>query len=644
MTEWSIDKAGRTFAYGVWWAPVRPHAGRTTIMPRPRYEIEMTCYRFLRGITDMLPKGFTRPPGIKDLFHHFKAIAIELWGAGDSLFPWEWNPNAERMLQCKIDHTFLMIGGHKSSGKSEFLVAWSFVNYLASPKNTKVLITSVSLKSAKTKIWGSVQLAWQQAARSMAKWYGVKPSEGESLLPGKLMANGMIRYQWLDASTDKYGMDLVAGDADGASQNTPKIQGTKATYLYVVLDELSELDHGLMNTIISNLFKSDKEENELTDVTGAFNPNSHFDPAGKECEPYWSGDVKGWTHVNTEMEEWPIRRGWFIRFDGAKSPNVLLGYQKWKGLLTKTTYDDFVAQNGTKSKEYWQMYAAFWSPTGSVECIYDENELEASMAFAPISKEWLSSPTPCAFLDPSFAHGGDGAAAAFGLCGEARIGGKTIRVLSITEVLSLDAEIDAKKDKPTQVAAAYIRECRNRKIEPRNAGLDSTGAGMVLYSLIAKDWSPDILKVGFGDSASDQPISRIDRTPAKERYVRMVSEIWYSGKPLIRSGQLKGIPMDVAIEMCARTYETQNGRIKVESKEDMKLRALRSPDRADALLGLSHLCRMRMGLVAEERSAGSLTGAQYRKGSILAKTARNLAKAITPGIQFSGGNALWRRK
>lgn len=601
----------------------------------------MTCYRFLRGLET--PKGFTRPPGIQDAFHHFKAICIELWGREDSMFPWEWNPNAERMLRIKLERPFLMIGGHKSSGKSEFLVVWGIVNFLASPKNTKVLITSVSLKSAKTKIWGSVSLAWQQAGRTMSALYGVTAKDGESLLPGKLMANGLIRWETGGYNTDKYGLELIAGDADGASQNTPKIQGTKAKYLYVELDELSELDHGLMNTIISNLFKSDKEENEVTDVTGAFNPNSHFDPAGKECEPYWSEEKKGWTHVDTSMTEWPIKRGWFIRFDGSQSPNVLLGTEKWKGLLTKTTYDSFIQQNGTKSKEYWQMYAAFWSPTGSVECIYDENELSSCGAFVPVEKEWISPPEPCAFLDPAFAHGGDGVAAAFGLCGQAKINGKTIQVLSITEVKELDAQIDVKLDKPTQVADIFIRECKQRGISPKNAGLDYGGGGTGVYSLLAIKWSAELYKVDFGSSASEMPISRVDKTPAKDRYVRMVSEIWYSGKPLIRSGQLKGIPMHAAVEMCARTYETVNGKIKVESKEDMKLRALRSPNAADALLGLAHLCKMRLGLMAEERSAGSLTGRAYRRGSVAGKFARKLSNCAQKGLQYQGGNALWKR-
>lgn len=639
LKEWDITKKGEVFAYGVLWAPIRPHSGRDTIMPRPRYDIEMTCYRFLRGLP--VPAGFTRPSGIRSVKHHYMAISNELWGVSDSIWPFEWNPNAERILDNKLENSFLMIGGHKSSSKTETIVNWGLVNYLACPFYTKCLITSVSLKAAKTKIWGSVSLAWQQAGRRMAQLYGWPPADAEKLLPGKLMANGIIRYEQGGVTAEQAGLELVAGDADGASQNTPKIQGTKRKYIYVILDELSELDHGLMNTIISNLFKANEEVGGKTDVTGAFNPNSHFDPAGKECEPYWSEEKKGWSHVDTTMDEWPIRRGKFIRFDGAKSPNVLLGYEKWNGLLTKATYDSFVQLTGTKSKEYWQMYAAFWSPTGSVECIYDENELARSMN--PVTTEWIYPATPCAFMDPSFAHGGDGAAMAFGLCGEAKIEGKTIKVLSITEVLGLDAQIDAKQDKPTQVARLFVSECQKRGIGPQNAGMDTTGAGAVLYSLIAKDWSPAILKVGFGDSASDMPISRIDKTPAKEKYVRMVSEIWYSGKPLIRSGQIRGLPADVAIEMCARTYETVNGKIKVESKEDMKLRALRSPDKADAALGLAHLCRMRLGLMAEERSAGTLTGRAYRKGSVAGKVARKLSSCSQKGLDYRGGSALWKR-
>src|SRR5262249_41484314 len=89
-----------------------------------------------------------------------------------------------------------------------------------------------------------------------------------------------------------------------------------------------------------------------------------------------------------------------------------------------------------------------------------------------------------------------------------------------------------------------------------------------------------------------------DITPGKERYHDRVTEIWYSGRELLRQGQLKGIPPALMVEMTARKYGTTGikKRIYAEPKADMKLRTLRSPDIADAAFILVTLCRERFGL------------------------------------------------
>lgn len=83
----------------------------------------------------------------------------------------------------------------------------------------------------------------------------------------------------------------------------------------------------------------------------------------------------------------------------------------------------------------------------------------------------------------------------------------------------------------------------------------------------------------------------------------MVSELWYVGREFIRSGQLKGLQPDIVTEMVARTYEETGGVVRVESKDDMKLRTKKSPDIADSLFLTLHIARMRHGLSSTETSA-----------------------------------------
>jgi len=82
-----------------------------------------------------------------------------------------------------------------------------------------------------------------------------------------------------------------------------------------------------------------------------------------------------------------------------------------------------------------------------------------------------------------------------------------------------------------------------------------------------------------------------------------MSEIWYQGQELLRSQQLRGIPMDLAREMVNRKYETRGTavKIKVEAKVDYKSRIGKSPDIADAAFILVDLCRSRFGFMGGER-------------------------------------------
>jgi hypothetical protein len=140
-----------------------------------------------------------------------------------------------------------------------------------------------------------------------------------------------------------------------------------------------------------------------------------------------------------------------------------------------------------------------------------------------------------------------------------------------------------------------------RGVQPRNAGYDKSGAGGPLGDFISVAWSKDVYGLQFGGRASDKPVSAYDPTPSHERYVNSVSEIWYSAKEYMRTGQVKGIGDELMREMCMRKLDP-NGeknlalRIKVLPKSEMKQRFGISPDIADAGMGLLALARERLNL------------------------------------------------
>jgi hypothetical protein len=152
-----------------------------------------------------------------------------------------------------------------------------------------------------------------------------------------------------------------------------------------------------------------------------------------------------------------------------------------------------------------------------------------------------------------------------------------------------------------QVVQWFRNECIARGVQPRHAGYDKSGAGGPLCDFISVAWSKDVFGLQFGGRASEKPVSAYDPTPAHDRYVNHVSEIWYSAKEYMRSGQIKGIGTELMVEMCQRKLDPNgeknlNLRIKVLPKTEMKSRFGMSPDIADAGMGLLALARERLNL------------------------------------------------
>jgi hypothetical protein len=611
-----------TWCAGVWWKPIQVNPkDPSAIMPRPMYDIHKEIYWNLTN-------GWATPPGHKGRKHHFMEMVKEVFGYKEATWFFEWNPNAEAVLEEKMNgEKWVMVAGHASSAKTTFMVLWGVMNYLMDPWNTKVIVTSTTLKQAKRKIWAEVDQCWHQVIRHRAKTYGISREEAERQMPGKFMADGIIKYRGEHGETDAAGMEVIAGDASNSKETVEKIQGSKRKRIFVLLEELASLESALVNTVTGNLMA-----NTNCDVMGAFNPDSHYDEAGKASEP-----VDGWSSITQESTRWRNKRGVTLRFDGKNSPNVVLGYEKWKGLLTRAAYERAENELGPDSKIFWSQYRGYWSPTGSLECVFSEAEIEQYHAEMPITNEWISPPKPCGFMDASFEHGGDRAFLVIGKCGDAKTPAGIRRVLSYTHLIHLDADINKKEDKSEQIVEKFIAECKIHGIEPEHAGFDVTGASS-LYSLIKRDWSDKVLAVKFGEVASDQPLSRLDQRLSKDEYSRKSDEIWYAAKPLIRSHQLKGFHPDVIKDMVSRTFKRKNGKIQMETKDEMKSRGLRSPDRGDSALGLGFLCRQRMGLMAEERSADK---GQNGGNKSFQKAAKAMADMQTPVVSFSGGGGLW---
>lgn len=509
---------------------------------------------------------------------HFWNICAMLWGP-KSTKPFIRHPWAEKMTAKACQEKYLGISGCGSSGKSDWGAVWGIVNWLAAPKETLVMMTSTSLKESQKRIWGSCKSYWQ-----------ARPG-----LPGKLVDSvGMIRTE--DGSgvfNDKEGIALIACEKKDEKEAIGKIIGAKNQRVILIGDELPELTEALLNAAVSNLAL-----NPYFQFVGLGNFRSQYDAFGVFIRP-----KSGYDSISVEDDEWETELGTCLHLDGMRSPNIIDGADRWP-IYNSKNLANHKKDLGADSAMFWRMCRSFHAPVGISDTIYSEADILSGKAMDQDCL-WMSQPIRVSSLDPSFTDGGDRCAQHFGSLGECVDGVWRMR---LDKTILLRENVGNKAPRDYQIARQFRDNCIAEQIPPRNAATDTTGAGSVLWSIIAEEWSREVLAVNFSGSPSEFFVRANDTMAADKQFDRRVSELWCVGREYMKFGQIKGITPDLARELKARRYDTIKGaeglRVSIEKKRDMKKRLGFSPDLADSWCVLLDLCRQRFGFLAGGQSTG----------------------------------------
>lgn len=496
------------------------------------------------------------------------------------------NPWAEKMAIETARRPTLAVLGGLNSNKTDFFAVWGLVSWLADVWNTMVLLVSTTIDDSKRRMWGSVKKYFQGSTVA---------------LPGKLI-DSLREIRTDDGSghsDNKCGIQLIAGVKSKEKEAVGKLIGIKQGKLLFVCDEMPELSPALAEAYFSNLAPS----NQNAQMVGIGNFASIYDSLGTLCTP-----KGGWGSVSPEDAEWECERGVYcIRFDGLKSPNLLLGEDKYPFLYSSKSLAKHKEAYGENSAEFWRMCRSFPCPEGSVHVIYSDADFIRGNAHG--TAIWMEPPVPVSAADPSFTNGGDNFAVVDGLFGKDNTGKQ---VLLYTGWRYLYENMDLTKAgeaRDLQTARQFADHCRDRKVAPQNSASDASGPGGLAWgSILTAVWSHLWLPVKFGESPSERLVSEDDPKSCSEAFVNKVTELWFVGRGFVRSGQIKGLPVEVARQLKSRHYKTVKGaslKMQVEPKPDMKSRVGFSPDLADAALELIELCRERFGF-----TPGSMNGVQ----------------------------------
>lgn len=496
------------------------------------------------------------------------------------------NSQTDRIWNALDKYPFLCIMGHGSASKSYTAAAWMLLDWWHDSHNTAVIITSDTVSSMSRRIWSDVKALLHSTRIPM---------------PGILIDSRHIIKS--SPTDDKNAIAGIAAESDDAES---KIQGVHTKRIRVVIDEADNRLSGSVWKAISNLETS----GELR-VVALANPADITGNFGRNCEP-----KDGWSSVNSEVDkEWTSKTGAHVlRLDGLDSPNIVSGRDDFPFLLTNKGLNGIREKKGEDSPEWWTYVRAWFPPEGSSGVIFNKEITDRSQGIEPI---WYADKVPIAACDPAFEGG---AACVLGLGYTGRPAGNPrqhiVQGVRWIEIKRSDTSVPITLDFARQIKTL----CLNHGVKPSHFICDGTGNALGLTDQLKIIWSGDIVVQMFGGNPTELKITQEDTVTCVDRYDRFVSELWYSAREWMKAGlvYLPKPPDDLIFELQARTYEMRRGKIRVETKDEMKDRGLKSPDYGDTCCLMVHLVRLRSGgftpsITGQSMEARGDTLAKFKK-------------------------------
>jgi hypothetical protein len=510
--------------------------------------------------------------------YYFWRIADEMWNTRVDLRKplFDRNPWSEKLIRKALQNKYLAVGGAANSAKSHTMAGYAIIKWMSDPSDTLVLLTSTTLTEARRRVWGSV-------IKLMSVIEDTAPCKIRDSIGSIAYVNGN------GTLFETAGLALIAGEKSRTREAVGKFIGIKAPTVIVIGDELTELSPAIIEACMSNLSK-----NKHLEVKAMANPSSRFDAFGD-----WSTPKGGWDTVNVlEDEEWETSRGGlYIRLDGEKSPNILAGKVLYDYLPTQEQLDEDAEVMGKESRGYMRMVRAVFFDSDDEEVIYTPQELVNGRG--QNKADWSVAPTMVAGLDPGFTNGGDRCILHFGKVGYERNGSFSFEFGE--HFLLFDDASDKSMPRTYQIVEQVKRMCEKHGVLPENLAVDATGAGAPFCDVLAGEWSHKIQRVVFGGKPTENRISEMHTKIGTDLYMNRVTELWYVGKELLRTRQLKGMSNDFVNEIVKRAYTMMKSgslKVQIESKKEFKKRIGKSPDLADAGFLALDSARTRFGLVS----------------------------------------------
>lgn len=485
----------------------------------------------------------------------------------------------------------LAIAGAASSGKTLPVAVCIYEDWKAAPSTTLSFVCTTSLGASEDRIWGAI----------------VKQFNNCKYPCGTYIAHKYV-ISWDNLSPDASDRDynaaikaLAIPPGEEGRKAVDTTRGRKNKRVRMVFDELPEMG-GYATMALVNL-ESNSGETELR-ATYIGNPHLKSDAHGQMCEP---SDARGWKSIDKTTEKWKTRTGVGIFMNGEWSPN----FQAPPGepipfpfLTNRITLKKMLKRchGNRESIEYYRNAVGFW-PDSSVSQtvlsleIIEQKEADKRTKWKGTGRKKVGG------FDTGFSRGGD-------LCvlqiGEVGLNVQSRNVLQhFKEYIIMPPASGVFEE---EIARQLVDICIAENLHPDNLGMDISSDGGKVYREIVRYWlnlgnkkAANVAALSSMGKPSDRIVSNVDSRKCSEAYDRKVTEYWMMVREGVMTQNIMGIPLvegeenELVDELCSRLYEIKSKKFCVETKDDMKERIKKSPDRADAFAYMVEMAR-RIGL------------------------------------------------
>ena len=576
--------------------------------------------------TDPLQIEFWMIQNTKDALPHYLAAHKLLWPE-DVQHRW-FKLGMEGIVNNKVT-CFL---GCANASKTYMMSVHALITFFAFPRTSLALISSTDIRSLELRIWGR-GIKWLfNRARARYSWLAGCVLESKmAIVPDWIEDEGEV------ARLINCGICCVPCVSGGRFVGMSKFQGIKPPdspgkhdgRLSHYGDESAAMQSSYLDGY------ANWQSNDNFKGVQAGNPTDISDPLCLASEP-----VGGWDSFidNGKTQTWRSRwhDAFCIAFDGRDTPNNDEPKDQFPFLAKSTYVDELIKTYGADS---WQVYQqGIGKPSRGMVSnrVITMGLCEQHKAFDNVV--WLNTThTRVYAVDPAYG-GGDRCVGMELEFGEDK-NGVTILAASDPEIIPI--RLNCGMEPEEQIANYVHSRSKSLEIPPENIFYDSFGRGTLGFSFAKLFGANCPVPVDSGMMPTKRPV-RFDLwvdekngtrrlKTCHEHYSKFVTEMWFSTREAIISGQIRNLPRSVAQEGQLRMFRIVKGnKVEVESKDDMKERIKKSPDLYDTFaIGVEGARRLGFKI---ERIGKEVDIAKGEADDFFDKEAKEWDDAINAGL------------